>query len=64
MNMYLTDCIFLTSYTQTYVIRINAPDDDGLLSTDTIANLTRISLNMPPFVKASFVSRLQNILEY
>jgi transformation/transcription domain-associated protein len=55
--------VFLTSYTQTYVIRINAPDDDGLLTADTIANLTRMAVNMAPFVKACFLSSPQNVLE-
>ena len=33
-----------------------APDDDGLLGVNTIANLTRMELNMPTFVKASMIS--------
>ena len=61
MKVYLTDCIS-NSCTQTYVIRINAPDDDGLLTADTIANLTRMAVNMAPFVKACFVSPPQNVL--
>lgn len=58
MKVYLTDCISNLIYIQSYVIRINAADDDGMLGVNTITNLTRMALNMPPFVKASILVSL------
>ncbi|KAF8974524.1 hypothetical protein BDZ97DRAFT_2053099 [Flammula alnicola] len=48
ISMLLSDAI------QNYVIRINSPDDDGLLTANTITTLTRMSINLPAFVKKEF----------
>ncbi|KAF8165306.1 hypothetical protein B0H34DRAFT_232712 [Crassisporium funariophilum] len=48
IGMLISDAI------QNYVIRINSPDDDGLLSANTVTTLARMAVNMPPFVKKEF----------
>ncbi|KAF9485316.1 hypothetical protein BDN70DRAFT_848082 [Pholiota conissans] len=48
-DVYRNICMLLSDAIQNYVIRINSPEDDGLLTANTVTTLTRMSLSMPTF---------------
>ncbi|PPQ93995.1 hypothetical protein CVT25_009843 [Psilocybe cyanescens] len=53
-EVYRNICMLLSDAVQNYVIRINSPDDDGQLTANTVATLTRMSINLPAFVKKEY----------
>ncbi|KAF5369949.1 hypothetical protein D9758_001009 [Tetrapyrgos nigripes] len=46
-ELYRHICIFLQDALQNYVVRMNQPDDDGLLAPQTVVHLQRLYQSMP-----------------
>ncbi|KAH9482694.1 Transcription-associated protein 1 [Psilocybe cubensis] len=53
-EVYRNICMLLSDAVQNYVIRINSPEDDGQLTANTVATLTRMFINLPAFVKKEY----------
>ncbi|KDR83700.1 hypothetical protein GALMADRAFT_236040 [Galerina marginata CBS 339.88] len=53
-EVYRSICMLLSDAVQNYVIRINSPDDDGLLTANTVTTLSRMAINIPAFVKKEY----------
>ncbi|KAF9009027.1 hypothetical protein BDQ17DRAFT_1422200 [Cyathus striatus] len=53
-EVYRNVCMLLQDAVQSYVLRMNAQDDDGSLSQQTQQTLVRMSVNMPVHVKKDF----------
>ncbi|TFK43492.1 hypothetical protein BDQ12DRAFT_731508 [Crucibulum laeve] len=53
-DVYRNVCMLLQEAVQSYILRMNAQEDDGLLSLQTQQTLARMAANMPGHVKRDF----------
>lgn len=53
-EIYRSICMLLQDAVQNYVVRMNATDDDGLMTQHTIGAVIRMSHNMPAHVKKDY----------
>ncbi|KAF8897572.1 hypothetical protein BD779DRAFT_388223 [Infundibulicybe gibba] len=53
-DVYRNVCMLLQDAVQNYVLRMNAQEDDGLLTSHTVQTLQRMLHNMPPSVKKEY----------
>ncbi|KAF8640045.1 hypothetical protein AX17_001287 [Amanita inopinata Kibby_2008] len=53
-DIYRNICMLLQDAIQNYVLRMNAQEDDGLLTSQTVQTLMRMSQNMPVHVKKEY----------
>ncbi|KAG6866480.1 hypothetical protein C0991_003998 [Blastosporella zonata] len=67
-DIYRNICLLLQDAVQNYVVRMNSPEDDGLLIQHTIDTIVRMAMNIPPPVRKEyeedFLHSKPNLYEY
>ncbi|KAG6837441.1 hypothetical protein H0H93_009535 [Arthromyces matolae] len=67
-DIYRNICLLLQDAVQNYVVRMNSPDDDGLLVQHTVDTLLRMAANIPHPVRKDyeedFLHSKPNLYEY
>ncbi|TFK75868.1 hypothetical protein BDN72DRAFT_954419 [Pluteus cervinus] len=53
-EVYRTMVLLLQDAVQGYVVRMNSPDDDGLLTAHTVQSVQRMSQSIPPPIKKEY----------
>ncbi|KAF9567316.1 hypothetical protein CPC08DRAFT_17123 [Agrocybe pediades] len=59
-EVYRNICLLLSDAIQTYVIRINSPEDDGLISDSTKTTIERMFNNIPTPFRADYQEEFMN----
>ncbi|KAG6831589.1 hypothetical protein H0H92_009062 [Tricholoma furcatifolium] len=67
-DIYRNICLLLQDAVQNYVVRMNSPEDDGLLVQHTIDTISRMAVNIPQPVRKDyeddFLHSKPNLYEY
>ncbi|KAG2013625.1 atypical/PIKK/TRRAP protein kinase [Coprinopsis cinerea AmutBmut pab1-1] len=53
-EVYRNVCMLMQDAIQNYVLRANAQEDDGQLTPNTVAMLSRMAVNMPNFIRKDY----------